>query len=146
MDCIKLRYCDSGLKLDMLQEYIMIPLDIYRKRTDNKSIESELEAWLTFLSDDRPGKIIELITRYPQFKPMYETLYQMCLNIERVINMFFSEELRILDRNTVQYMIDEQQKEIEEQKTEINAQKEALDAKDEEIIRLKKEIEELKKK
>lgn len=146
MDCIKLRYCDSGLKLDMLQEYIMIPLDIYRKRTDNKSIESELEAWLTFLSDDRPEKIIELITRYPQFKPMYETLYQMCLNIERVINMFFSEELRILDRNTVQYMIDEQQKEIEEQKMEINAQKEALDAKDEEIIRLKKEIEELKKK
>ena len=119
MDCIKLRYCDSGL---------------------------ELEVWLAFLSDDRPEKIIELITRYPEFKPMYETLYQMCLNIERVINMFFSEELRILDRNTVQYMIAEQQKEIEEQKTEINAQKEALDAKDEEIIRLKKEIEELKKK
>ena len=46
---------------------------------------------------------------------MYETLYRMCLNVEKVMNMFFSEELRILDRNTVQYMIDEQQKEIDEQ-------------------------------
>lgn len=130
---------NSGLNIDMLQEYIMIPLDIYRKRMDNEPIETLLEAWLTFLSDDRPERIIEVIRKYPEFKPMYETLYQMCMNIERVMNMFFSEELRILDRNTVQYMIDEQQKEIEEQKEEISAQKE-------EIIRLKEEIEALKKK
>jgi len=106
---------------------------------DNKLIETPLEAWLTFLSDDRPEKIIELITKYPEFKPMYETLYQMCLNIERVMNMFFSEELRILDRNTVQYMMDEQQKEIEEQQKEIEEQQK-------EILRLKEEIEELKRK
>jgi len=130
---------DSGLEMDMLQEYIMIPLDIYHKRMDNKLIETPLEAWLTFLSDDRPEKIIELITKYPEFKPMYETLYQMCLNIERVMNMFFSEELRILDRNTVQYMMDEQQKEIEEQQKEIEEQQK-------EILRLKEEIEELKRK
>ena len=37
---------------------------------------------------------------------MYEDLYNMCLNIEGVMNMF-SEELTILDRNTVTYMIDE---------------------------------------
>ena len=110
---------DSGLKLDLLQEYIMIPLDIYHKRTDNKPIESKLEAWLTFLTDDRPEKIMELITKYPEFKPMYETLYQMCVDVEKVMNMFFSEELRILDRNTVYYMIDEQQKELDEKKQEI---------------------------
>ena len=66
---------DSGLKLDLLQEYIMIPLDIYHKRADNKPIENELEAWLAFLTDDRPERIMELITKYPKFKPMYETLY-----------------------------------------------------------------------
>ena len=109
----------------------MIPLDIYHKRTDNELIETPLDAWLTFLSDDRPQKIIELITKYPRFKPMYETLYQMCMNVEKVMNMFFSEELRILDRNTVQYMMDEQQKEIDEQKKE--------------IVRLKKELEALRK-
>jgi len=117
----------------------MIPLDIYHKRVDNKPIEIQLEAWFTFLSDDRPEKIIELITKYPEFKPMYETLYQMCVNVEKVMNMFFSEELRILDRNTVQYMIDEQQKEIEEQQKEIEEQQK-------EILRLKEEIEALKRK
>ena len=36
---------------------------------------------------------------------MYETLYRMCQNTERMMEMFFSEELRELDRNTVKYMI-----------------------------------------
>lgn len=134
--------------MDLLQEYVMIPLDIYHKRTDNKPIENKLEAWLTFLSDDRPERIIELITKYPEFKPMYETLYQMCLNVERVMDMFFSEELRILDRNTVQYMIDEQQKELEEQQKELEEQQKIIDQQEkinlqqaEEITRLKRELE-----
>ena len=117
---------DSGLKLDLLQEYIMIPLGIYHKRADNKPIENKLEAWLAFLTDDRPERIMELITKYPEFKPMYETLYQMCMDVEKVMNMFFSEELRILDRNTVYYMIDEQQKELDEQKKELNEQKKTI--------------------
>ena len=41
----------------------------------------------------------------------------------------YSEELRILDRNTVQYMVDEMQEEIEMQRKE-------LAAKDKEILRL----------
>lgn len=117
---------NSGLDLNLLQEYIMIPLDIYHKRMDNKIIETPLEAWLTFLSDDRPEKIIELITKFPEFIPMYETLYQMCKNVERVMSMFFSEELRIMDNNTVQYMIDEQQKEIDEQKKTLEEQRKML--------------------
>ena len=48
----------------------------------------------------------------------------------------FSEELRELDKNTVKYMIEEQQKEIDEQKKEI-------DEKKKEIAELKKEIKEL---
>ena len=119
----------------------MISLDIYHKRTDNKPIESKLEAWLTFLSDDRPERIIELITNYPEFKPMYETLYQMCLNVERVMDMVFSEELRILDRNTVQYMIDEQQKELEERQKIIDQQEKINLQQAEEISRLRMELE-----
>ena len=34
----------------------------------------------------------------------------------------FSEELRILDRNTVDYMVDQMQNRIDEQKKEIEAQ------------------------
>lgn len=36
-------------------------------------IETPLEAWLTFLSEDDPERIITLITKYPEFKAMYET-------------------------------------------------------------------------
>lgn len=136
---------DSGIKLNLLQEFIMIPLDIYRKRIHNKPIETQMEAWLAFLSEDDPERIIELITKFPEFKPMYETLYQMCLNVERVMSMFFSEELRILDRNTVQYMIEEQQKEIDEQKKEIEEQKKEIEEKQAEINKLKQELEVLRK-
>ena len=60
-----------------LQNYIMIPLDIFKKCMQNKTVENKLEAWLTFLSEDKPDKIIELITVYPQFKAMYQTQKQL---------------------------------------------------------------------
>ncbi len=134
---------DSGLKLDLLQEYIMIPLDIYHKRADNKPVENKLEEWLAFLTDDRSERIMELITKYPEFKPMYENLYQMCMDVEKVMNMFFSEELRILDRNTVYYMIDEQQKELDEQKQVIVENMKQLALQKEQLTDNAREIEEL---
>lgn len=109
---------DTGLELELLQEYVMIPLDIFYKNMQNKSIETLLEAWLIFLASDNPERIVELITKYPEFKPMYETLYQMCRNVEGVMG-FFSEELRIMDKNMTKYMIEEQQKEIEEKDAQI---------------------------
>ncbi len=120
---------DSGLKINLLQEFIMIPLDIFKHKMQNKSVTTTFEAWLTFLSEDRPEKIISLLEQYPEFKPMYETLYQMCQNTERAMG-FFSEELRILDRNTVKYMIEQQQQEIDELAEEVSAQKEQLSQKD----------------
>ena len=99
----------------MIWNYIFISLDIFRSKMHNKKITTLLEAWMTFFSTDDPEEIIKLITDFPQFKPMYETLYQMCRNVENVMG-FFSEELREMDRNTVRYMIDELQKEVDTQK------------------------------
>ena len=101
--------------MDLLQDYIFISLDIFRSKMHNKKVSTLLEAWMTFFSTDDPEEIIKLITDFPQFKPMYETLYQMCRNVENVMG-FFSEELREMDRNTVRYMIDELQKEVDTQK------------------------------
>ena len=42
----------------------------------------------------------------------------------------FSEELRIMDRNTVRYMVDEMQETIDEQKETIDEQKEMLAERD----------------
>ena len=42
----------------------------------------------------------------------------------------FSEELRILDRNTVQYMIDEMEEEIKKKENQLKEQKDRLKEKD----------------
>ena len=149
---------DTGLELELLQKYVFIPLDIFRgiyhndgkssgKNSANSSGESggrdeqrksvkrrwnKREAWLTFLSTDEPEIIIELISQYPEFKEMYEEIYVMCQNVEKVMEMF-SKELIQLDRNTVQYMIDEMQDTIDVQKEKIDTQKEELEAKQETI-------------
>lgn len=109
---------DTGLKLDMLQDYILIPLDIYKEHKQNESIETKLDAWLSFLSDDSPGRIMEIIDKYPTFREMYGEVYTICRNIEGVMDMF-SEELLELDRNTVQYMIEEQQEQLDALKKEV---------------------------
>ena len=133
---------DTGLELELLQKYVFIPLDIFRGIYHNDSKSNgknsanrrcnKTEAWLTFLSTDEPEIIIELIRQYPEFKEMYEEIYVMCQNVEKVMEMF-SKELIQLDRNTVQYMIDEMQETIDVQKEKIDTQKEELEAKQETI-------------
>lgn len=73
---------------------------------------------LYFLSMDNPEMIVKLIETYPEFKPMYEQIYDICRNIEEVMGMF-SKELRELDRNTVLYMIDEMQDELDQKKIQL---------------------------
>ena len=42
---------DMGLEMNLLQEYLFIPLDIFRGNLQNKGIENDLAAWLTFHSE-----------------------------------------------------------------------------------------------
>ena len=147
---------DTGLELELLQKYVFIPLDIFRGiyHNDGKSNGknsanrrwNKTEAWLTFLSTDEPEIIIELIRQYPEFKEMYEEIYVMCQNVEKVMEMF-SKELIQLDRNTVQYMIDEmqdtidvQKEALEEQKATIDTQKTQLSKKEEELETAKRQL------
>ncbi len=104
---------DTGVELNLLQEYNFISLDLFRKSIYNKPIKSELDAWLTFLSTDEPERILELLQKFPMFRSMYEQIYDICQNTERVMGMF-SRELKELDDNTVKYMIDELQEELDE--------------------------------
>ncbi len=98
---------DTRLKINLLQEYVFIPLDIFRQNLYNRGMETPLDVWLTFLSVDDPEWIVKLIQQHPEFKPLYKEVYAICRNVERTMGIF-SEELRILDRNTVQLMIDKQ--------------------------------------
>ncbi|MBQ9278916.1 MAG: hypothetical protein IJ224_09830, partial [Lachnospiraceae bacterium] len=72
----------------------------------------------------------------PCFSDLYADIYEMCLNTERLMDMY-SKLLSELDRNTVVYMIDELKAEIDSQKAE-------LDKKDAELDKQKAEIERLK--
>lgn len=132
---------DSGIELELLQKYIFIPLDIFRRVRHNKPIETEIEAWLTFLSSDAVEDIIELLERYPEFKPLYETLYGMCENVEEVMSMF-SEELYQLDKNTAEFMVDEFGRIIEEQKVLLAQKDDELAQKDAIIAELRKRLKE----
>ena len=127
---------DTGVNINLLQEYLFIPLDIFKKNQQNENrsvkIENRLEAWLAFFCMDDPETIIEIIEKYPDFKEMYEQAYDVCRNIEEVMQMF-SKELLELDRNTVKLMIDDMQKQIEEKDEEIGCQREQLSQKDEQL-------------
>lgn len=136
------RFCsisNTGLPLNMLQNYIFIPVDIFLKKLHNEGINNELDAWLTFLGCDEPEYIIKLIEKYPYFKTLYADLYDMCSNIERVMNMF-SKELQILDRNTVKYMIDELQEELDSTKELLADRDATISEKDATIAKLQEEL------
>ena len=115
---------------------LCVPLDNFRGILHNKGIKDKLDAWLTFLSVDEPEMIVKLIREYPQFKKYYEEIYQLCRNTEKVMGMF-SKELQELDRNTVQYMIDEMQDVIDAQKEDLNRRQDVIDAQKESLNRQK---------
>ena len=142
----------TGLKLNMLQEYVLIPLDIYKESTHNKTINNKLEAWLSFLCDDSPERILEIVGKYPDFQEMYEEVYEIYGNIEGVMDMF-SKELLELDRNTVQYMIEEQQeqldalhKEVDEKRKEVEEQKKRLEEQKRKYVEQQKMFDEQQRK
>ncbi len=160
---------NTGVNINLLQKYLFIPLDIFKKIQQNEDgslkLENRLDAWLAFFCMDDPESVIALIEKYPDFKKIYEQVYDVCRNIEEVMQMF-SKELLEMDRNTVKLMIDDMQKELEEKKKELgeldkelsrqneqlsqkseqlSQQSEQLSQKDEEIKRLQEEIRNLKK-
>ncbi len=134
---------DTGIEIELLQKYVFIPIDIFKETQQNKGITGKLDAWLMFFSADAPGEIEKLIKAYPQFKPMYEEAYEMCRNMEEIMGLF-SKELRELDRNTVQLMIDEMQEELEQKREEIEYTKDELEQKREEVEHTKEELEQKK--
>ena len=144
--------------MNMLQNFIFIPVDIFLENLHNNGIRSDMDAWLTFLGCDEPKYISKLLETHPDFKSMYHDLYGICQNTERMMTMFFSEELKILDDNTVKYMIDQLEEEVKEQKAKLSekdatiAEKDGLlsekDAtianKDSDIAQLRAELEKYK--
>ena len=133
---------NTGIEIELLQKYIFISLDIFRGIQQNKNnrIENRLEAWLSFLCMDGPDAVISIIEKYPDFKAMYGQIYDICQNVEGVMDMF-SKELRELDRNTVQLMIDEMQEELNQKKQEVEEKRKELTQTTQELTQANQELE-----
>ena len=129
-------FFDTGLKLDMLQEYILIPLDIFWETVHNKDRIDRLDGWLTFIGTDKPEDILWLIERYPEFEEIYREVFCFRYQMEELMHMY-SEALSVLDANTVKYMVDKQQEEIAQQREKIVQQEGKIVQQEAEIARLR---------
>ena len=98
-------------KVKNLENVTYISLDTFKEKNHNE-IETELDAWLTFFTAEEPEDVLRLINSHPEFLPMYQEITEFRKDPAEVIGMF-SEELRILDRNTTKYMIDELHEQVE---------------------------------
>ena len=128
---------DTGLKLEMLDEYFLIALDVFRKIPYAEDDKDDLHAWLSLLTTVTLADAERNIKHYPWLEPIYQEIALLRRNPEEVIGMW-SEALRILDENSLKYY-------VEELKEELDQKNAALSEKDAEIAALKAQLEEQKR-
>jgi len=119
---------DTGLQLELLQECCLVSLDVFRKIPYPK-IRNEQTAWLSLLSTEDLKDAKNLVREYPWLEEIYEEIAMLRQQPEEVLGMF-SEALRILDENTVKFMIEELQKKVDEKDAVIGEKDAAINEKD----------------
>ncbi|MGI5947399.1 MAG: hypothetical protein ACOX8K_08350 [Lachnospiraceae bacterium] len=145
--------------MEMLQEYCLVALDVFRKImypkgklelvTDHMdAISRECVGWLLLLTTESVKEAEELMKEYPWLEDIYEEASDQRQTPEETV-WSFSEALRILDKNEAKYMIEELTAELEQErakaeKTKIEAAKEQ-NRLQEQIANLQKQLEELQK-
>ena len=128
---------DTKLKIDLLQEYFLIALDVFCQNgyTDDKNSDTretidsgmnDLEGWLSILTAETISDVERVIRHYPWSESIFREMSAYVNKPEEVIHMF-SEALKIADKNTVKYMIEElqdklQQAEEKQKQTELELQ------------------------
>ena len=105
----KNRYTDDkksgALETELIATHNNIPETGFA--TNDLSMDS-LDGWLSILTAETMADVERVIRRYPWSEPIFREMSAYVNNPEEVILMF-SEALKIADRNTVKYMIEELQ-------------------------------------
>ncbi len=107
----------------MYQECYIIALDEFKKseyylsNDIGNNTRKNVNAWLSLFVTDDIEKIDRNIEKYPWLEEIYIEMAEYLVKPEEVFNMY-SEALRILDENTVKYMVDELKGENEELRVE----------------------------
>lgn len=114
---------NTELTLELLQEYFLIALDVFCQNgyTDDKNLDTretidsnmnDWEGWLSILTAETIADVERVIRRYPWSETIFREMSTYVNKPEEVIHMF-SEALKIADKNTVKYMIEELQDELQ---------------------------------
>ena len=106
---------NTKLDMELLQEYFLIALDVFQKFPYPKN-RNEQTAWFSLLVTENledAKNLLQEYREYPWIEEIYQEIAMLRCKPEEVLGMF-SEALKILDQNTVKYMIDELQKELDE--------------------------------
>ena len=138
----KINY-DSGLKLEMLDEYFLIALDVFRKIPYAEDDKGDLHAWLSLLTTEKLEDADQNMERFPWLESIYQEIALLRRNPEEVIGMW-SEALRILDENSLKYYVEELKEELDKEKLRGKEKDAVISEKDAELSKKDAEIAALK--
>ena len=110
---------DTGLELELLQRFYLISLDVFSENKYPMDKNNRVTAWLSLLATRNVDDLTEILAVYPWLEAIYQDMASYLHKPEEVLTMF-SDALKILDHNTVQYMIDEMQNTIDDQKAQLS--------------------------
>lgn len=112
---------DTNLELELLQEYFLISLDVFceKRYTDYETslCADDLNGWLSVLTAETKEDVEQTIREYPWSKAVFQEMSEYVKKPEEVMLMF-SEALKIADKNTVKYMMDELQEKLNQSEEE----------------------------
>ena len=122
----------------------LISLDVFSQNKYPMDKNNRVTAWLSLLATRNVDDLTEILAVYPWLEAIYQDMASYLHKPEEVLTMF-SDALKILDHNTVQYMIDEMQNTIDDQKAQLSDAHSQLADKDSLINDQAAEIAALKK-
>ena len=97
----------------------LISLDVFSQNKYPMDKNNRVTAWLSLLATRNVDDLTEILAVYPWLEAIYQDMASYLHKPEEVLTMF-SDALKILDHNTVQYMIDEMQNTIDDQKAQLS--------------------------
>lgn len=154
---------NSGINMELLQEFHLISLDTFKKYRYSDIINNNVQitkydfdeneynhivsddikrARLKYLSLFVTEDVADMRCLIKVFPELSDIVHDMGVYMEDLGNTFdtFSEALRILDRNTANYMVDEYKKEVESAKAELARTKDEMAKTKDEIVKTKDEM------
>ena len=103
---------DTGIKLNMLEKFCIISLDVFRKIPYSEIKKNEQAAWLFLLSMNSPEDAECLTQDFPWMESIFQEIASLRKRPEEVLSMW-SEALPMLDENSLKYRVEELSEEVD---------------------------------